>query len=191
MNDKISPKYLMNLVGNVEQALRDIYSEGSIRHYIEKWHEEAYNGNWENFYIVKDTDGKFDLSATLHEMNGEILLQVAIDMGVETPDFIPSIPIFKNDLKANYERAYEFFTKAYKNISDHPDVAVGLANSTLESIIKKILKDERINVTYDSKKTLYDLTSEILKEFKLFPNSTIPSEITAIGSSLLSISQNV
>src|SRR5260221_11401890 len=99
MNDKISPKYLMRLVGNVAQALRDTCSEESIRHYIDKWHQDDHNGNWENFYVISDNNGKFDLSATLHKMNGEILLQVAIDMGVETPDFIPSIPIFKNDLK--------------------------------------------------------------------------------------------
>ena len=31
------------------------------------------------------------------------LLKVAIDMGVETPEYIPSIPTFRNEIKENYK----------------------------------------------------------------------------------------
>ena len=66
-----------------------------------------------------------------------------------------------------------------------------MANSALESIIKEIFKDERIKTKPKVGKTLYDLTSELLKEFQLFPNSDMPVEIKTIGSSLLSINQSI
>ena len=53
------------------------------------------------------------------------------------------------------------------------------------------MNDKRIEIKDTSKKTLYDLTSEILKIFQLFPNSEMPKEIKTIGSSLLSINQSI
>ncbi len=73
-------------------------------------------------------------------MNGELLLKIAIDLSIETPDFIPSIPIFRNEIKVNYSNASNSFEKAFKDIEEHPDIAVRLANSALESIIKEILR---------------------------------------------------
>ena len=63
---------------------------------------------------------------------------MAIDLGVETPDFIPSIPVFKNELKSDFETASQTFEKAYKNVEEDPSLAIGLANSALESIIKPV-----------------------------------------------------
>src|SRR5690606_21829868 len=109
--------------------------------------------------------GGIDLLRTLHSMSGSEILKIAIDMGVDTPDFIPSVPTFKNELKADYKTAYETFIKAFKQIESDPSLAVGLANSALESIVKEILKDERINIKIKGTETLYKLTSIILKEF--------------------------
>lgn len=112
-------------------------------------------------------------------------------MGVDTPDFIPSIPIFRNAIKAEYPSASATFENAFKKIESEPGIAIGLANFALESIIKEILKDERITSKIKSNKTLYDLTSELLKVFQLFPNTDMPNEIKIIGSSLLSIGQSI
>jgi hypothetical protein len=87
--------------------------------------------------------------------------------GVDTPDFIPSIPTFKNEIKSEYKTAYDTFQKAYKQIETDPSVAVGLANSALESIIKEILKDNRIASKATGGETLYKLASIILREFNL------------------------
>lgn len=70
------------------------------------------------------------------------MLKIAIDVGVETPDLIPSIPVFRNEIKAEFESASAAFEKAFKQIEEHPDIAIGLANSVLESIIKAVLNDE-------------------------------------------------
>jgi hypothetical protein len=161
----------------------------NVQFYIEKWQERDWSGNWENFPILKTNDGKLDLLQTLHGMDSETILKMAIDLGLETPDFIPSIPTFRNELKSDYKTASSTFEKAFKQIEEHPDIAIGLANSALESIIKQILQDDRIRPKINSKDTLYALASRLLKEFQIYPNSNMPSEIRTIGSSFLSINQ--
>jgi len=197
MDDLVSPKYQMQLVNSVEKAIWDEYKTyKQVRLYISKWHKDNYepggfnNNYWENFSIVEKPSKEIDLTATLHNMTGTDLLKVAIDLGVDTPDFIPSIPTFKNELKSDYKTAYDTFTKAYKQIDTDPSIALGLANSALESIIKEILKDERISSKVTGGETLYKLTSIILKEFNLIDDNH-PKEIKTIGSSLLSINQTI
>ncbi|MBI3364720.1 MAG: abortive infection family protein [Ignavibacteriae bacterium] len=193
MDDLISPKYQMKLVQSVHDAIFEEYKScEEVRLYILKWHKEENDNfnHWENFDIAYKDNKEINLQQTLHNMSGTDLLKVAIDLGVDTPDFIPSIPTFKNELKSDYKTAYDTFTKAYKQIETDPSVAIGLANSALESIIKEILKDERINSKVTGGETLYKLTSIILKEFNL-TNKEHPKEIKTIGSSLLAINQAI
>ena len=168
MNELISPKYQMKLVKSVHDAIWEEYkSYKEVDLYIDKWYEsDQWNNNWENFHIFQKDNREIDLLRTLHSMSGSDLLKVAIDMGVDTPDFIPSIPTFKNELKSDFKTAYDTFTKAFKQIESDPSLAVGLANSALESIVKEILKDDRIKNKIKGTETLYKLTSIILKEFR-------------------------
>lgn len=191
MNNKISPKYHMELVKKVAEAIWAEYSSyKNVMFYIQKWH---FYDEWDqNFTIYEKKDNNdIDLEKTLHNMNVDILLKIAIDMGVETPDFIPLISTFRNVIKEEYSNAAATFDKAFKQIESDPDIAIGLANSALESIIKEILKDERIQTKFNNGDTLYRLTQNILKEFKLFPNSEIPEEINQIGSGLLNVCQGI
>lgn len=183
----------MSLIDIVEKAIwAEFSSYKRVLLYINKWHED--DGNfWENFRIVFKNNWpkeEIDLSATLHNMSWDLIIKIAIDLWIETPYFIPTVTQFKNDLKESYKTAFNSFEKALRHVEENPDLAVGLANSTLESIIKHILKDESIKTKAD-KKTLYDLTCEILKEFKMFPNGEVQEEIKYIWSSLLNISQNI
>jgi hypothetical protein len=192
MNELISPKYQMKLVKSVHEAIWEeykTYKEVSL--YIDKWYEgDQWNNNWENFQIIPKSNGEIDLLRTLHSMSGNDILKIAIDMNVETPDFIPSIPTFKNELKSEFKTAYDTFSKSFKQIETDPSLAIGLANSALESIIKEILKDERIKTKTKGTETLYKLASIILKEFNILDNN-FPVEAKTIGSSLLSISQSI
>lgn len=197
MDDLISPKYQLKLLNAVSDAIwAEFGSYEKVRFYIEKWHQDNYEPNgfnnnyWENFKIVERENKKIDLLATLNSMDGTTLLKVAIDLGVDTPDFIPSIPTFRNELKSEYKTAYDTFTKAYKQIEADPSLAIGLANSALESIIKEILKDDRMSSKINGGETLYRLTSIILKEFNLTSDEH-PKEIKTISSSLLAINQSV
>lgn len=196
---EISPKYQMELTSKVDKKIWEVYgSYKKVFFYLKKWHisgGENYNDYWENFAIsLKENSQDIDLERTLHDVPGEILIKIAIDLGIDTPDFIPSFPTFKNELKSDYNTAFQSFEKALKNINDEPDLAVGLANSTLESVIKHILEDETLSINVVKSDTLYKLTSKILKEFSMFPNgknSEMPEEISKIGSALLNISQNI
>jgi len=195
MNDLISPRYQMKLVKSVESAIKAEYnSYKKVELYIKKWHEAEWNinGGWENFAIFYKDNAKksIDLFSTLHNMKGEVLLKVAIDLGVETPDFIPSVPNFKYLIKSEYKTAYDTFTKAFKQIETDPSIAVGLANSALESIIKEIINDERMSSKVTGNETLYKLTTLILKEFNI-SNDELPREFKTIGSSLLAITQAI
>lgn len=190
----ISPKYLMNLAIEIDKVIWDQFVGSKYRNvkfYIERWHEYDERNDWENFHIFSKDNGDIKLPETLNNIPGEILLKMAVDLGIQTPDYIPAIAVFKNDIKATNGNSASIFEKAFKDVEDHPDLAIGLANTTLEGIIKDILKDDRIDIDYSQKKTLYDLTQDILKAFELYPNSDIPLEIRQIGSGLLKVNQSI
>lgn len=185
----------MKLVQAINDKLFELYrSYNDVEHYLRKWYECDDYGNWENFHFAtkktKENQTKIDAPTTLHSMEGELLLKIAIDLGLETPDFIPSIPTFKNELKSSYETASQTFEKAYTRIESDPDLAVALAYSALESISKKILNDDRVIISYDRKSTLPKLITTICKSFKLI-DENIPVELKTIGSSLINIAKAI
>lgn len=192
---KISPKYLMDLEIQIKEKLFELYrTYDNVEQYLFKWHElrwEDINGRDENFAIIYFNNEKINVVRTIANIDGETKLKIAIDLGIETPDFIPCIPTFRNTIKSEYVNAHAAFEKAFNDIEEHPDIAIGLANSALESIIKEIMKDELVDINTSDGDTLYDLTIKILKEFKLFPGSQMPDEINQIGSSLLKANQGI
>lgn len=189
--ENISPNYMMKLIERIEKAIwQEFKSYKNVLFYIKKWC--AVNNSWiDDFSIYYDQKNQIDLSTTLHEMSEDLLLKIAIDLGIETPGFLPAIPIFRNEIKTDYNTASSTFEKAFKFCETEPATAIGFANSALESIIKKILSDERITISWKEEDTLYKLAIALLKEFKIHPNRDMPNEIKTIGSSLLNIAQSV
>lgn len=88
----------MKLIDQIEKIMwEDFSSYKNVKNYIKKWHTyDDYNN--ENFLIYED-DGKINLNETLHNIDQETIIKIAIDLGIETPDFIPAIPVIKNILK--------------------------------------------------------------------------------------------
>ena len=190
MIESISPKYQMDIVQKINASLFEQFkSYEDVEAYLSKWHkeEQEWNNFWENFqfYYKDEAKKKIDATKTLHNVDGGTLLKIAIDLGIETPDYIPSVPTFKNELKSSYETASLTFEKAFRNVETDPSLAIGLANSALESIIKEILKDSRINVTWGEKETLTKLIGNICKAFGLQSNENLPKEIKTLASSLI------
>ncbi|MCQ2610948.1 MAG: abortive infection family protein [Treponema sp.] len=191
---EISPKYQMALIDKIEKRIWELYvSYNKVTQYIKKWIVvyNDYTGDC-NFVIKYKKDSNIDLLETLSEMDGELLLKIAIDLDIDTPDFIPMIPTFKNEIKSSYDTANTTFDKAFKLIYEDPSTAIGLANSALESILKHILSDNRISVNWDKNDTLYSLTCSLLKEFKLSGlDDNYSKEVKTIGSSILSACQSI
>lgn len=189
----ISPAYQMKIIEDIENEIWERYkSYKKVEFYIKKWHVYEENGYdyWENFTITLN-NGNIDLRETLHSIDGDTILKIAIDLGIKTPDFIPSIPQFRNEIKANYPTASQTFEKAFREIEEHPDISIGLVNSALESIIKELLMDERVKINHKDGDTLTKLVRKFLKEVSIFPNSDLPTEIRNISSSLLSAAQSI
>ncbi|MGT2929247.1 abortive infection family protein [Streptococcus dentasini] len=196
---EISPVYRMELLKKVETKIWNKYSSyKNVEQYI-RLNQTVYDnfGN-ADFYISYFTEGnnknKINLSETLGNIAIEVpdkLLQMAIDLGIETPDFIPSIPTFRNELKADYKNASTSFEKAFQNIEKDPAESVGYANSVLESIMKEILKDSRFSDINASNLTNGKLVKAILKKFELNPNLEMPDEMKSISSSLTTISKAI
>ena len=190
----LSPKYLMNLVKKTAKAIHDEYTnlhEAEI--YLKKWQTFIVTeySNMPNFYIHRNTLQFIDLESTLHSIEDQqLLIQIAMDVGVDVPGYIPCVPQFKVDLKSLNQSAYNTFEKAMKMAQSEPDTAVGLANSTLESIIKKILKENPSFVEYKDGDTLYKLTQKLVS----FLNSNDEShhgEIKTIIRGLLGVNQSI
>jgi hypothetical protein len=197
-NIELSPKYIMDLIWRIEQALWELFPSSkykNVKNYIFKWQKIIWSDWWwdeYNFDIVWLETWEINLSDTLHRIKDhELLLRIAIDLWIETPWFLPVVSSLKNTLKENYQNAFDNFDKAIKQLQDDPDIAIALANSTLESIIKHICDDPALNIAYNRKDTLYSLTQTILSAFELLPSADMPKEIKKIGSSLISISDSI
>jgi len=182
---------MLQLIHGIESAIwKEFSSYKDVEGYIKRWHEE--NGNdGGNFRIVCKDDGNVDLSSTLRGIqDDELLFKIAVDMGIEIPGLIYSIPEIKGILSSGYETAAATFENAMKKVYDEPATSVCCANSALESIIKHICQDDSIT-SCNPNDTLYDLTQHILKEFRYYPCKDMEREIRNIGSSLLKVVQNI
>ena len=197
---KISPLYTMQLINKIAATLWDIFPDKkyvNVENYIKRWHvgpDYDYRGNLiddGNFSIKYQYNSQnIDLLNTLSNIPEEILMQIAIDLGIETPKTIPAVVEIKEILANDYTDVERTFAKAYKKIYDEPSISIMLANSALESIIKRICEDEKLK-SCNNKDTLYDLVSHILKEYNYFPNSKLNNNIKKIGSSLLNACQAI
>ena len=122
----MSPRYHMNLIKQVNDAIfNEFGSYENVEFYMQKWQYDI-DAFRKNFFIFHKGENSttIDLRRTLNELDGETLIKIAIDMGIETPDFIPSIPIFRNEIKAEYPSASAMFEQAYKKIDSEPDTAL-------------------------------------------------------------------
>ncbi|MCD8914660.1 abortive infection family protein [Staphylococcus simulans] len=193
---EISPAYKMNLLWQIENELWDRYkSYKKVEQYISFFQDEFHDFNYPDFSIDYTTNNNINLAQTLGNIakkTPEKLVKIAIDLGIETPDFIPSIPMFRNKLKDDYKNAAISFEKAFQNIEVDPAEAIGNANSVLESIIKEILLDKRFSNINPSRMTMNKLIKEIIKVFELhIENHEVPTELKAIGSALTTVAKSI
>ena len=152
---------------------------------MSRWQQYAKDNTSgvEYFSIQYKEKGDIDSMATLIGIDGKTLIRIAIDLDIHTPDFIPCVPTFRNEMKEEYSTTYDVFNKACKQVYEDASMAISLANSTLESLIKQILQDERVDVKWDEKYTLKKLVEAICKAF-IAKDNDAPLEIKSLCSSL-------
>jgi len=193
---KASPNYMLGLIEKIEKTIWDKWSSYiNAEAYMQRWHEsDGGFGDYDNFQIYRKEDtssGKIDLSKTLRGIDDdELLFRIAVDLGIEVPGLIYSIPKIKGIIASGYETAANTFENALKKVSDEPATSVCCANSALESIIKHICEDGSIKKC-NPNDTLYNLVTHILKQFKYYPSPEIEDEVRNIGSGLLKVAQNI
>lgn len=190
---KVSPKYKVHLMDEISESLWNEYkSYSKVYVYIKDWHTKEYYNDFdytENFTIeFKDKDNtQIDVLRTLSNMDGELILKMAIDLGIETPDYIPSIPTFRNKLKDHYQNASLIFERAFMQVENDPALSIGLANSALESIIKDACVS--LNVEgYREHSTLTELMKIMMKKFRE-SNQEFPEEIKQIANNMNSVAK--
>ena len=191
----------MKIIEKIDKAIWNEYKTYQmVKTYILKWQEEIWdagNTGWNgyngvNFEIVyKDSESEnINLIATLNNMDDELLFKIAVDFGIEIPNIIYAVPEIISFKSTDYKDVNLIFEEAFKKVYTDPSHSIALSSSALETVIKKICKDERIK-PITGKKSLYKLTQHILKEFNYFPNQIQNDEIRNIGSSILNIAQNI
>ncbi len=188
----------MEIIELTEKKIWEEYKTyKKVLFYIKKWQEEiwdAHGTGWNgfngiNFEIAYKNKEKsdIDLNQTLHNMSDDLLLKVAVDMGVKTPNIIYAVPQIISLCANDFKDVHLVLENAFKKVYEDPSHSCALANSALETIIKRILED--MKVKYNERDTLYDLTKRIVKELKFLDNK-IP-EIRNLGSGLLKICQTI
>ena len=195
MSINVSPSQTMEIIDELEKKLWEKYSSyKKVELFVRKWIPLEWNDfaaeNIPIFQVVKKEDKNIDLLATLHLFNPEVVLKMAIDLGIRIPDIIYSIPEIKGIMSDNYQQAFKTFEEAYKKVDSEPQVSITMANAALESIIKHICEDPGLSKC-NSKDTLYKLTEHILREFKLHPSTKPRTSLRNIGSALLKIAQQI
>ena len=187
MYEEISPKYILLLIEKIYNEMYDIFSIPKREKFA--WYMMKWKNLWYKFWIQWDENREIDLLSTLTNINNnELIIKIAMDLWIETPWFIPAVSKIKNELKEKNENIHDTFMKAFKEVEENPSLAIWMANSTLESIIKTILQDNRIIVDKKDWDTLYKLSIKIIKIIWLDPKD-LPEEIKQIWSWLLSSCQ--
>ena len=202
MSKLLSNSYIMDLIDKISETLFKKYTTyKKVERYIKRWQEvvryEQYSYEEPepiyNFYPIYKDDNreKIDVENTLNQISDELIIQIAIDLKIEVQGVIYSIAKIEGLDKTDYQQAKNIFEDAIKKVYDRPDEAIGYANSALESIIKHILEQGKLDVAYNKKDTLCDLTKKILKGLNYYPSKDVEEKIRQIGSSLLNISQSI
>ncbi len=191
----VSPSAMIDIIDRIEKAIWEKYSSyKNASRYIKRWHK-VFSDDYgrccdENFTVILNDKDQINLSATLDTMGDELLMQIAVDLGIEVPGLIYAVAEIKGVLADRYENVGDVFNKAFEKVASEPAAAVMMANSALELIIKRICSDDRIEPC-NSKLTLYKLTQHILKQFKLYPDKDLNGNLRNIASGLISVAQAV
>lgn len=157
---------------------QNFVSEECIYHYFNSWREKTSylreiddSFNCETYvkqfykFELHTRKSKLDVNATLHCIqDDDILLRIAIDLGVDTPYFIPTISNIKNMLKEeiNQSNILHDFERAMKDVHDRPYESVKASHRVLTGVCAFINQKFNIIEEHSDNKTV-EHTLNVLK----------------------------
>ncbi len=183
----ISPAFITSLKMQLAQKIWEKYSSyKNVKLFLVS---SVIEGGWnepDSFQVFyqDDEQQRVDVEKTILHMPAYETIKMAIDLGIDTPGFLPIVPKFKNVLKDENQTAFQNFERAVKNVYENPDQAVALAASTLEGIIKTILSDEAFSEVATKNLSLTKLTNSIVRAFGFDDNTKCPKELITIAGQL-------
>lgn len=115
----ISAVYRMELIEKLDKTIWSKYtSYKKVEQYV-KLNQTLYdnfgNANFDIVY-VNDKIQLFDTLGNIAQNEPEVLIKMAIDLGIETPDFIPSIPTFRNKLRMTIKMLQLVLKKHFRTL---------------------------------------------------------------------------
>ncbi len=190
----ISPAYITDLKMKLGQKIWEKYaSYKNVKLFLVSSVEEGGWNEPDSFQVFyqDDDQNRVDVEKTVLYMSPYETVKMAIDLGLDTPGFLPAIPKFKNILKDENQTAFQNFERAIKNVYENPDQAVSLASSTLEGIIKTILSDDNFTLPKGKNPSLTKLVGQMVKEFGFDDKTECPQELITIASQLRGLGQAI
>lgn len=190
----ISPAYITDLKMILGQKIWEKYSTyRKVRLFLVS---SVIEGGWnepDSFQIFYQDDEqlKVDVEKTILHMSPYETVKMAVDLGLDTPGFLPAIPKFKNILKNENQSAFQNFERAVKNVYENPDQAVSLASSTLEGVIKTILSDDNFTLPKAKNPSLTKLVGQMVRELGFDDKTKCPQELVTIASQLRGLGQAI
>ncbi len=187
----ISKSAITDIAKQIEKTLEDkygAYSYGDIEWYISRWQETYYD--WKeitgyNFeIIIIDGTDSIHTMKTLQQMSNELLLKIAVDLGIEIPGLMYSVAEIKGILNDRYKDIGKQFEDACKEVYSAPDRAISEITTALESLLAEICKDESIE-NCDPKAGIYELTKHVLEQLGFLPDKKLNDRIRSLGTGLL------
>ncbi len=189
----VSPIAMIEIIAKIETALwkhESIQNYHDIEGYLSRWQEGTIIRTDSNYDPFTDTEYTIHTREALASFSDDMLLQIAVNLDIEIPWLIYSVAEIKGILDDRYEDVGRKFEEACKEVYSDPSVAIIKANSALESLIKKICKDELIE-NCDPKAGIYELTEHVLKQFDFLPDKKLNLRIRDIGSGLFKASRTI
>ncbi len=128
----------------------------------------------------------------LSKVEDKTILQIAGDIGLGeslSVEFSGSIHL-KNLLNGSaYAHAQSDFKQALQDVDGRPDIAIGLASTTLESICKAIL--DSFGETYPKDESLQSLQKAVFSKLQLSPENQADDDIKRILGGLISVGAGI
>lgn len=170
---KISSGYLVSLVKSIAKKMEETMDVHDIKLFFGHMGLGEIKVNYDYLETGFDAEKIPNIYSSVREflvnIDSENLLKIAVELGIETPYFIASVPIIHNLFykELQVKHYIKSFEDAVLNVYKKPDQSIALATTSLENIIKYIM--DSLGFKYNQSKSAAELMQELLKHLDFHP----------------------